>query len=83
MHFDFAENNVKCVTRRAATFIQYRYLVGHNFAHSKHFPSKLGILSAYILDYIDKNYSTRKHLCAEIRSQSHYFLINPCIVACI
>ena len=43
VHFDFAENNVKSATRRAATFIQYRCPIGDNCAHSEHFPSKFGI----------------------------------------
>ena len=43
VHFDFAENNVKSVTRRAATFIQYRCQIGHNFAHSENFSSIFGI----------------------------------------
>ena len=33
VHFDFVENNVKSVTCRAATFVQYRC----HFAHSEHF----------------------------------------------
>ena len=32
MNFDFLENNVKTVARRAATYIQYRCTLGHNFA---------------------------------------------------
>ena len=36
--FDFAENNVNSVTRRAATFP-----VGHNFTHSENLPFKVGI----------------------------------------
>ena len=66
VHFDFADNNVKSVTRRAATFIRYRFPLGHNFAHSVPFPSKLGILSAYMLDYIDKNIVCVRRLCAEL-----------------
>ena len=41
VHFDFAENNIKSVTRRAATVIHYRYPLDHNFAPGKYFPSKL------------------------------------------
>ena len=74
MHFDFAENNVKSVTRRAATFIQYRCPIGDNFAHSEHFPSKFGILSAYMLDYIDKKYSMRKtFMCGAMKPVSFLF----------
>ena len=40
---DFAENNVKTVAWRAATSIQYRYALDHNFALSEYFRSKLGI----------------------------------------
>ena len=43
VHFDFAENNVKSATRRAATFVQYRYPCSHNFAQSEYFSSKLDI----------------------------------------
>ena len=63
MHFD--ENNVKSVTRLAATFIQYQCPLGHNFAHGSRFPSKLGILSTYMLDYIDKNIVCVRRLCSE------------------
>ena len=64
VHFDFAENNVKRVTQRAATFI--RCPLGHNFAHSVHFPSIFGIYSAYMLGYIDKNIECVRRLCAEL-----------------
>ena len=60
VYLDFAENNAKSVARRAATFIRYRCPLGHNFAHSAHFPSKLGIQYVTMLDYIDKKYSMRK-----------------------
>ena len=57
MQINFAGHKVKYVAQRAATVIQYRCPLGHNFALSEYFPSKLGILSAYKLYYIDKNYS--------------------------
>ena len=73
-HFDFAENNVKSITRRAATFIRYWCPLGHNFTHSGHFPSKLDILSAYMLDYIDKHYSMCKtFMCGAMKSVSLLF----------
>ena len=43
VQFDFAENSVESVTLRAATYVQYRCPCSHNFAHSEHFSSKLGI----------------------------------------
>ena len=71
MHFDLAENNVESVTRRAATFIRYWCPLGHNFAHSAHLPSKLGIQSAYMSGYIDKNYSMRKtFICGAMKPVS-------------
>ena len=71
---DFAENNVKSVKRRAATFIRYRYALGHNFAHSAHFPSKLGIQYANMLDYFDKKYSMRKSfMCGVMKTVSILF----------
>ena len=74
MHFDFVENNVKSITRRAATFIRYRCSLGHNFANSAHFPSKLGIQSAHMLDYIDKKYSMRKtFMCGAMKPVSLLF----------
>ena len=62
MHFDFAENNVQSVTRRAATFILYLCPSSHNFA------------SVYMLDYIDKNYSMRKTvMCGAMKPVSLLF----------
>ena len=60
MNFDFYENNVKTVARRAATSIQYRCTLGHNFALSEYFRSKLCIQSAYRLGYTYKKYSMCK-----------------------
>ena len=74
MHLDFAENNIKSVVRRAATFIGYRCPLGHNFAHIAHFPSKLGIQSTNMLDYIDKKYSMRKSfMCGAMKTVSLLF----------
>ena len=74
MHLDFAENNAKSVARRAATFIRYRCPLGHNFAHSAHFSSKLGIQYANMLDYIDKTYSMRKSfMCGAMKTVSLLF----------
>ena len=74
VHFDFAENNVKSVKRRVGTFIRYRCQLTHNFAHSVHFPSKLDILSVYMLDYIDNNYSMRKtFMCGAMKPVSLLF----------
>ena len=74
MHSDFAETNAKSFTQHAATCIQYRCSFGHNFTHSVHFSSKLGICSAYRLDYIDKKYSTCKTLmCGAMKPVSLLF----------
>ena len=74
MHLDLAENNIKSVARPAATFIRYRCPLGHNFAHSAQFPSKLGIQSANMLDYIDKQYSMRKSsMCGAMKTVSLLF----------
>ena len=58
--FRFYENNVKTVAQRAATYIQYRYTLGHTFALSEYVCSKLGIEFAYRLDYTYKKYSMCK-----------------------
>ena len=55
VNFDFAENTVKTIAQRAATSIQYRCSLSHNFVLSEYFRSKH--ISAYRLDYTDKNYS--------------------------
>ena len=56
VNFNFAENTVKTIAQRAATSIQYWCSLGHNFVLSEYFRSKH--ISAYRLDYTDKNYST-------------------------
>ena len=58
--FRFYKNNVKTLAQRAATYIQYRYTLGHTFALSEYFCSKLGTESAYRLDYTYKKYSMCK-----------------------
>ena len=71
VHLDFAENNVKSVARRAATFIRYRcpLALGHNFAHNAHFPSNLGIQSGNMLDYSDKKYRMLKSfMCGAMKT---------------
>ena len=74
VYLNFAENNVKSVARRAATFIRYRCSLGHYFAYSAHFPSKPGILSAHMLDYIDKKNSMRKSfMCGAMKTVSLLF----------
>ena len=74
MHLDFAENNVKSIARCAATFIRYRCPLGHNFAHSAHFPSRLGIQSVNMLEYIDNKYSIRKSfMCGAMKTVSLLF----------